>query len=174
MNPAANITCRVRTGDGREFGPADGATLDRWARESRVLPSTLVWSSADNAWRPARERRELDAAFASLRDPNAPPVARPPLNTMAVWSFVLAQFGLCCGFPAIPAILCGFVSLRQIRARGDRGRGLAVSGIILGFCGLALGALSLVLWVMMMSLDPGALQQILNEQLRQLEQAGHP
>jgi len=32
--------------------------------------------------------------------------------------------------------------------------------------------ISLVLWVMMLRLDPEALQQILNEQLRQLEQAG--
>lgn len=172
MSGPGPTSYRVRAGDGREFGPAELSALDLWVRESRVLPATLVWSAADNAWRTARERRELDAAFASLRDPNAPPVSGPPLNTMSVWSFVLAQFGLCCGFPAIPAIICGVVSLRQIRARGERGRGLAVSGIILGVCGLALGAMSLALWVMMMSLDPEVLQQILNEQLRQLEQAG--
>jgi hypothetical protein len=172
MNDPAPTSYRVRGGDGREFGPVGQPALDLWVRESRVAPATLVWSSADNAWRPARERRELDAAFAGLREANVPPVVGPPLNALSVWSFVLAQFGLCCGFPAIPAIVCGIVSLRQIPARGERGRGLAVSGIVLGVCGLLLGVMSLVLWVMILSLDPEALQQILDEQLRQLEQAG--
>ena len=171
MTESTFITYRVRAGDGREFGPVDQATIERWVRESRVTPATLVWSSADAAWRPASARAELAPAFAALRDANAPPVVAPPVNALSVWSFVLAQFGLCCCFPAVPAIICGFVSLRQIRARGERGRGLAVSGIILGFCGLALGALTVLLCVMGASLDLETLQQILNDYLKQLEQA---
>lgn len=171
MSEPVSTSFRVRAGDGREFGPAEQSTLELWVRESRVTPATLVWASSDNAWREARERGELDTAFASLRDTTAPPVVGPPLNSLSVWSFVLSQLGLCCCVPAAPAILCGFVSLHQIRARGERGRGLAVSGIILGFCGLALGALTALLCVMGASLDPETLQQILNDYLKQLEQA---
>jgi hypothetical protein len=37
----------------------------------------------------------------------------------------------------ILGILFGFLALSQIRGTGQRGRGLALSGIILGFIGLA-------------------------------------
>ncbi|MBM3890962.1 MAG: DUF4190 domain-containing protein, partial [Verrucomicrobia bacterium] len=158
---------RIRAGDNREYGPVDFATLERWLREARVRPTMPVWSSADNMWRPARERQELSAVFAALCDPNAPPVVGPPVNAMAVWSFVLCQFGLCCTLPAIPAIICGFISLSQIRQRGERGRALAVSGIILGVCGLAMGALLVVYMVVLARLGPEGQQQLLQEMLRQ-------
>jgi hypothetical protein len=166
MSASVPFAYRMRAGDGHEFDVVDSATLERWVRESRVTPATLVWSAADNAWRAARDRRELEAAFASLRDANVPPVAGPPVNAMSVWSFVLAQLGLCC-FPfAVPCIICGFVSLRQIRARGERGRGLAVSGIVLGFCGLALGALTLLYIWLVASLPPEVLQEMIAPELR--------
>jgi len=161
---------RIRAGDNREYGPVDFATLERWLREARVRPTMPVWSSADNMWRPARERQELSAVFAALCNPNAPPVVGPPVNAMAVWSFVLCQFGLCCTLPAIPAIICGFISLSQIRQRGERGRALAVSGIILGVCGLAMGALLVVYMVVLARLGPEGQQQLLQEMLRQMQQ----
>jgi hypothetical protein len=33
---------------------------------------------------------------------------------------------------AIPAIVFGAVALKQIRTRGERGRGLAIAGLVLG------------------------------------------
>jgi hypothetical protein len=171
MTTSPSITYRVRGGDGREYGPVDLAALERWARESRVAPATPVWSSADSAWRSARERRELDGAFADLRAAGAPPVVGPPVNALSVWSFVLAQFGLCCCFPAVPAVICGMISLSQIRSRRERGRALAVSGILLGVLGLLLGALTVALCVFGASVSPEVLRQILDETVRQLQQA---
>ncbi len=169
MSEPSSISYRLRGGDEREYGPVDLATLERWTREARLTKTTAVWSSADNQWRAAGGRRELNAAFAAWLDASAPPIVGPPVNAQAIWSFVLAQFGLCCCFPAIPAIICGFISLSQIRKRRERGRVLAVSGIILGFAGVALGVLSLIYLWLVASMDPAAQQQLLDEYLRRLQ-----
>lgn len=169
MTEPPQISYRVRGSDQREYGPVDFAALDRWAREARVTKATAIWSSVDNQWRAAGERRELDAAFATWLEAGAPPIVGPPVNAQAIWSFVLAQFGLCCCFPAIPAIICGFISLSQVRKRRERGRALAISGIILGFAGLLLGVLSAVYFWLVASMDPAMQQQLLDEYLRRLQ-----
>jgi len=169
MNEPSLISYRVRDADGREYGPVDLAMLERWTREARVTKATTVWSAADGQWRAAGERHELDAAFAAWLEAGAPPVVGPPVNTQAIWSFVLAQFGLCCCFPAIPAIICGFISLAQIRQRRERGRALAVSGIILGFAGLVLGVLGVIFYLLCAKMDPATMQQLLDEYVKQLQ-----
>jgi hypothetical protein len=169
MNEPSTISYRVRGGDEREYAAADAATLERWAREARLTKATLVWSSADGQWREAGERRELDAAFAAWNAPHAPPVVGPPVNTQAIWCFVLAQFGLCCCLPAIPAIVCGFLALSQIRRQRERGRVLAVSGIILGFAGLALGVLFVIYCWLVGNMDPSERQQLIETYLRWLQ-----
>lgn len=169
MNEPSSISYRVRGGDEREYGPVDFATLERWTREARLTKAMVVWSSSDNQWRKAGEHRELDAAFAAWLEAGAPPVVGPPVNAQAIWSFVLAQFGLCCCLPAIPAIVCGFISLSQINQRRERGRALAISGIILGFAGLVLGVLGAIYVWLVANLDPAAQQQLLDEYLRRLQ-----
>lgn len=63
-------------------------------------------------------------------------------STGAIWSLVLGILGLCCLGPlgAIPAIICGHVSLAKInRSAGAlAGQGLAIAGFVLGYLGLAL------------------------------------
>jgi hypothetical protein len=169
MTDATPSSFRIAVVAGVEYGPVDLATLERWTREARVTKATMVWSSSDNQWRAAGERRELDAAFAAWLDPNAPPIVGPPVNAQAVWSFALAQFGLCCCFPAIPAIICGFISLSQIRRRRERGRALAISGIILGFASVALGVLSAIYVWLVASMDPATQQQLLDSYVKMLQ-----
>jgi hypothetical protein len=61
---------------------------------------------------------------------NALAVAKPPvLNAFSVVSFVLGLFGFC-GW-AIISIVFGVLGLREIKRKGHRGRGFAVSGLIL-------------------------------------------
>jgi hypothetical protein len=48
---------------------------------------------------------------------------------------------------AIPAIICGSVALKQIRLRGERGRGMAVAGLVLGILGVAYFLLVLIVIV---------------------------
>jgi hypothetical protein len=57
----------------------------------------------------------------------------------------LAIAAMCCGFgqillwvlSGIPAIILGFIALNQIKKTGEQGRGMAITGIVLGFLGLA-------------------------------------
>lgn len=80
------------------------------------------------------------------------PVARPGssrrTNTMAVTALVLgfAQFiGWILLLPgllaAILAIVLGFVSMKQMRRSGEAGRGMAITGVILGFLGILIVAI---------------------------------
>ena len=38
---------------------------------------------------------------------------------------------------AIPAVICGAIGLRQINQRGERGRRMAIAGLVLGILGVA-------------------------------------
>ncbi|WP_221888801.1 DUF4190 domain-containing protein, partial [Streptomyces sp. WAC05292] len=70
--------------------------------------------------------------------PQSTPAAKT--NTLAVVAFVLS---LLCVLPLIPMIL-GIVAIRQIRARGEKGTGLAVAAIILN--GITVVLAAGVLW----------------------------
>ncbi len=48
---------------------------------------------------------------------------------------------------AIPALVLGVVGLRQVSSRGERGRGLAIAGIVLGALGIVYFGLVLILIV---------------------------
>jgi len=56
----------------------------------------------------------------------------------------LAIAALCCGigqiiagpFAGIPAIILGAIALRQIGQRAERGRGMAIAGLVLGILGI--------------------------------------
>jgi hypothetical protein len=65
----------------------------------------------------------------------------------------LAIAALCCAigqviagpFAGIPAIVLGAMSLKQIRLSGEAGRGLAITGLVLGIVGTILAVLLVVL-----------------------------
>ena len=63
-----------------------------------------------------------------------PPIVQPPYNGMAIGGFVLACVSLilCC-FPitSIVGLVLSIISMPQIDRRGERGKGLAVAGIVL-------------------------------------------
>ncbi|MFJ3638689.1 DUF4190 domain-containing protein [Streptomyces sp. NPDC090108] len=63
-----------------------------------------------------------------------------PFNDLAIASFVM---GVLCCLPGVGLVL-GLISLRRMRERGERGRGLAISGALLSGAGLLLGMLMLV------------------------------
>jgi DUF1707 SHOCT-like domain/Domain of unknown function (DUF4190) len=66
------------------------------------------------------------------------PAYQPPpadgTNSMAIASMVLgvAEF-FTAGLTAIPAVICGHVARRQMKLNGQRGDGLATSGLVLGY-----------------------------------------
>jgi hypothetical protein len=71
--------------------------------------------------------------------------APPSTNGLAVGSFVCGVLQLFTfGLTAIPAVILGHNARRQIRQTGQRGDGLAVTGLVLGWLGLAMFALIVI------------------------------
>ena len=67
----------------------------------------------------------------------------------------LAIAALCCGigqfiagpFAGIPAVILGIMSLGQIARTGEEGRGMAITGLVLGIVGLLLTVLFIILFI---------------------------
>jgi len=71
------------------------------------------------------------------------PVRVPPTNGMAIASLIC---GLAFGIGAIPAVILGHLAHGQIKRNGERGEGLAIAGLVLGY--LAIGLWSFIFIVM--------------------------
>ncbi|MCJ1686101.1 DUF4190 domain-containing protein [Rathayibacter sp. VKM Ac-2927] len=71
-------------------------------------------------------------AFDGAAHPGAP-APRPPLNGLAVAALICGILGL-----APAAIVLGHVGFAQARRSGQRGRGLAIAGFLLGYLALVL------------------------------------
>jgi Domain of unknown function (DUF4190)/Domain of unknown function (DUF1707) len=68
-----------------------------------------------------------------------PPVMpAPPTNGLAIGSMVcgIAEI-FTLGFAAIPAVILGHLARGQIKRTGERGDGMAIAGLILGYLGIA-------------------------------------
>lgn len=100
----------------------------------------------------ARTYAELGSLIADLptgplgvpaRYPAAVYLPRPPVNSTAV-SALVCGIGVffTLGLTAIPAIVLGHAARRQMRATGQRGDGLALTGVALGWAGVALLAVA--------------------------------
>lgn len=86
----------------------------------------------------------VPAPYAALPTPYAGggPVGAPyapRTNTLAIVSLVT---GFCC---SIAAVITGHIALGQIRRTGEAGRGLAITGLVLGYVSLGFAALMLVI-----------------------------
>lgn len=70
--------------------------------------------------------------------------ARPAVNPMAVAALAcgIGEF-FTMGLTAIPAVVLGLVARRQLRKTGQRGDGMALTGLILGCAGIALVAVAI-------------------------------
>lgn len=79
------------------------------------------------------------AAPADLSPP-APP-RRAPLNPLAVAALVCGLLGL-----APAAIVLGHVGVVQAGRSGERGRGLAVAGLVLGYVAIVLMVIAFFAW----------------------------
>jgi hypothetical protein len=77
-----------------------------------------------------------------------PAAMRPPLNGLAVGSLVSSIVGVVFLPPAtIAGVVMGHAARRQIRRTGHRGDGVAISGLVVGYIGLAFWALILIILI---------------------------
>lgn len=58
-------------------------------------------------------------------------------NVLAIVGFVLAFV------VSLGAVICGHIALSQIKRTGEKGRGLAIAALVLGYLGILLG----LIWI---------------------------
>jgi len=112
----------------------------------------------------ARTYGELTALTADLPAGAVPavfpvPMYQPPVttNSLARASLVLgvAEF-FTMGLTAIPAIICGHMAKREMRQTGQRGDGLATSGLVLGYMAVIFWGILIALSIVTAVVQAGA------------------
>jgi len=78
----------------------------------------------------------------------APAYAQPayaparPWNVLSIVSLVTSLLGI-----SIVGIITGHLGLNQIKKTGEQGHGLALAGTIIGYAGLAIGIIVVIVWI---------------------------
>ena len=70
------------------------------------------------------------------------PTGQDKWNVLAIISLVSAFF-----FVSLASVICGHIALSQIKKTGERGRGLAIAGVVLGYLGLVAGLIAAIVFV---------------------------
>jgi hypothetical protein len=70
-------------------------------------------------------------------------------NTLAIVSLVASIAGIVIlwGIGSIAAVICGHISLNQIKKTGEQGRGMALAGLIIGYAGIVLAIIGVIVAV---------------------------
>lgn len=67
--------------------------------------------------------------------------------------------GLVWGIGFLADIICGYISLSQIKKRDEHGRGLAIAGLIIGYVGTVLTIITIVVFPSIVAMyQPGILK----------------
>ena len=66
-------------------------------------------------------------------------------NPLSIVAFILAFV------VSLGAVICGHIALVQIDRTGERGRGLAIWALVLGYLGIAVGVILVVLWAVVVA-----------------------
>lgn len=82
-----------------------------------------------------------------------PWVVSRPTNGMAVASMVLGILWLY-WVGSVLALIFGYIARRQIRERGESGDGMAIAGIVLGWVGVGVAAVVIVVLLVSLATAP--------------------
>lgn len=108
-------------------------------------PSVNRWWDGQAWATPAADR---ESSLPPPTDTSSLPPPQPtPLNSLAVWSLILAVLWL--GFlGSIAGVILGHVATAQIEASEDtqRGRGFAIAGMLVGYIGVGMLAVVAADW----------------------------
>jgi hypothetical protein len=111
-------------------------------------PQPGWWQASDGNWYPPEQSAGPTAygpppAYGGVGYGYAAGPTATSTNGLAVASLVLGILWLD-GIGSVLAVIFGFVALNQIKQRNQRGRGMAIGGLVLGWIGIALVALAVV------------------------------
>ena len=141
-------------GDNRAHGPVTGEEIYDWIRQGRADGYSMARVIGSDSWQPLGSFPEFVGPLHGLPwvrttqpQPKAHSLAIASL-VLGIVSIVFYPLGL---FLGIPAVYCGHRARHAIAEQPGEvgGHGLAVGGLVTGYIGAALGAISLVLLVML-------------------------
>lgn len=132
-----------------DYGATRASDNDRWRVQSRLNDAFAEgrltreeWDERATAVTSAVTYADLDPLTADLPVPYVPPAPPPVIAQQRTSGLAIASLvcGICqIGFPlptGLVAIFLGHAARRRIRRTGERGDGLALAGLILGYVGL--------------------------------------
>ncbi|WP_022892874.1 DUF4190 domain-containing protein [Agromyces subbeticus] len=79
----------------------------------------------------------------------AQPASAEKWNVLSIVGFVLSLIGF-----NVVAIVLGFIALNQVKKTGERGRGLAIAAIIIGFVYIVIGIIFFVVFASIIASNP--------------------
>ncbi len=81
--------------------------------------------------------------------PTAAPAQGEKWNILSIIAFIIVFFGF-----SVISIILGFIGLNQIKKTGERGRGLAIWAIVLGFVSIVIGIIFWIVFVAVIAANP--------------------
>ena len=81
--------------------------------------------------------------------PAPAPAPAEKWNVLSIIAFIIVFFGF-----SLISIILGFIGLNQIKKTGERGRGLALWAIILGFVSIVIGIIFWIVFVAVIAANP--------------------
>ncbi len=120
---------------GQQCGPFSADQIRANLANGTYQLSDLAWYDGAAGWQPLHTVPGFGANL-----PGSPITAPSATHTsgLAIWSLVLGILAfLTVGLTAIPAVICGHLSLGKIKrsAGTQSGAGLAIAGLVTGYCG---------------------------------------
>lgn len=156
---------------GTQLGPVEEVELRAKLASGEVSAVDLVWREGMTDWLPAARVVELSlqsplpapsspippVSGELVNSPYSPPAyggvampVSPPTSGLAIASLICGIMGLvtCLFLPGIPAVICGHMALSQMAVPGATigGRGMAISGMVMGYISVVLGLGGIILF----------------------------
>ncbi|MDB6059782.1 MAG: hypothetical protein JWO95_3626 [Verrucomicrobiales bacterium] len=144
---------RIIGADQREYGPVSADQIRQWFKEGRANGSTLVQAEGVPGWRPLATYPEFSVPpQAPPAAPSAPPAYAPtptvaptaPTNGNAITGLVFGILSVTCMCAGLPVgaigIIFSCIALSQLGHNpSQKGKGLAIAGLILSIIGVLIG-----------------------------------
>jgi hypothetical protein len=148
--------------NGQQLGPFSESDIQAQLVSGAISPVDLVWWEGQAGWVPLSQ-----TPYAAVSTPPVPPTAVgiPPstptpvlaaeqrTSGAAIGSLVCGLAGLLFALLGIVAVILGHKSRAEIKRDPSlKGEGMALAGLILGYCEIALTALSVVAIIALIAL----------------------
>ena len=142
--------------NGQKMGPYSTDDVRSSLAAGSIQFTDLAWHEGATGWMPLSAIPGIiESGIPAIPRQIIPAVPIAPTSGLAIASLVLGIAGfLTTGITAIPAVVCGHLSLSQIKkAPGSiSGSGLALAGLITGYIGIAFMLIMIVMLIFMASI----------------------